>query len=79
MIFFRGRDTLKLLFVFANNSFNIDMCHFVSLDMLLRNSICPAGREVAHIHIECEQREHISNFELGEKYIEFANGEHIDE
>ena len=46
--------------------------------MLLRNSICPAGQEVAHIHIECEQREHISNFEPGEKYIEFAQGKHID-
>jgi len=46
--------------------------------MLLRNSICPAGQEVAHIHIECEQSEHISSFERSEKYIEFANGEHID-
>ena len=46
--------------------------------MLLRNSICPAGREMAHIYIECEWNEYISNFELGEKYIEFAIGEHID-
>ena len=35
-------------------------------------------RDVAHIHIECEQSEHISNFEHSEKYIEFAIGEHID-
>ena len=75
---------LKLLFASANNSFNVDMCHLrvtrysFRLDMLLRNSICPAGQEVAHIHIECEQREHISNFEPGEKYIEFAQGKHID-
>ena len=44
------------------------MCHLrvtryrLWLDMLLRNSICPAGRGVAHIHIECLQRKHISNF-----------------
>ena len=46
--------------------------------MLLRNSICPAGQAVAHIYIECERNEHISNFEHSEKYIEFAIGEHID-
>ena len=46
--------------------------------MLLCNSICPAGRKVAHIHIECEYNEHISNFEQSEKYIEFATGGHID-
>jgi len=46
--------------------------------MALTRSICPAGQEVAHIHIECERSEHISNFECNEKYIEFAIGEHID-
>ncbi|MBQ8339119.1 MAG: M15 family metallopeptidase [Clostridia bacterium] len=41
--------------------------------MLLRNSICPAGQAVAHIYIECERNEHISNFEHSEKYIELAD------
>ena len=76
---------LKLLFVSTNNSFNIDMCHFVSLDIAFGSICCFAtryalrGEKVAHIHIECERSEHISNFERSEKYIEFANGEHIDE
>ena len=45
--------------------------------MLLRNSICPAGQAVAHIYIECERNEHISNFEHSEKYIEFERSENI--
>lgn len=75
---------LKVLFVSANNSFNIDMCHFVSLDIAYGSICCFAtryalrGEKVAHIHIECEQSEHISNFERSKKYIEFAIGEHID-
>ena len=75
---------LNLLFVSANNRFNIDMCHFVSLDIAYGSICCFAtryalrGEKLAHIHIECEQSEHISNFEHSEKYIEFAIGEHID-
>ena len=60
------------------------MCHFVTLDIAYGSICCFAtryalrGEKVAHIHIECEQSEHISNFERSEKYIEFAIGEHID-
>ena len=69
---------MKRLFAFANNSFNIDMCRFVTLDIAFGLICCFAtryalrGEKAAHIHIECEQSEHISNFEHSEKYIEFA-------
>ena len=73
---------LKLLFVFANNSFNIDMCHFVSLYIACGSICCFATRYALRGvkekgAIDLLLQSNISNFERSKKYIDCSPSEQI--